>query len=792
MKDFLKRLLLAVPVLAILSIGSVFLSAMLNELFLTHSMRLFGFEECIELIKNNEKCFQWWILLELLSVAVAVLLLFTRSDYYTSRLIKITDKISIPASAGQGQHGTARFMSKREKLKYYKPLRLDKSDTVIKELMMKGDERKKEVKAFEKIERKKRRLKAKSEHLQKRIDKKRKKEETQQDKALHGRNTWEKNRKKQFVIKVKYLRKIIWFKRRLRHIKKKLFSSGRYLMLIKNRFLWFWQDRLFNLSCLKFCLVIRCAVCFAADKKYRAAVLKLPKIKAVKDKKKVCFENNYFKVAGLVVNANKDGTKISCITDDKHVVVIGATGTGKTRRLVIPTVCSLALAGESMVVTDPKGEISAYTADFLKSLGYKVIVMNFFDMSVSSSMNPLQPVIDAVNAGDDNLAVTRTREIAEFLVEKANGKTEPIWRNGELSIISGAILCVVYDNKEHPQYQNLTNVYAFIENMCKDVKIGNANIKPIVKYIQEMPDNHPAKLLFGISEVAPDKTAGSFYTSALTTLNLFTSQDIYSITNKSDFNFENLGKEKQVLFFVLPDSNTAYYPIVSLFCSQIYDVLTQTAKYNGNRLKNRVNFILDEFGNFSTIKDFSTMLTVGRGYGIRYNLFLQSFAQLEEKYEKTGERIIKDNCIWFFLGAGNHETLKDFEERLGKYTTSSYSLGNSTQRRTQPSSSSNVNLMGRSLLTSDEVGRIKDPYVLISEAQQDPVVFQLPDLSKLCFNRILGLGSRNHNKILIQFSNSKQIPHVEEEMQMWGIWKNYTGQNLKISTERKNYDEILI
>lgn len=777
MKDFLKRLLLAVPVLAILSIGSVYLSVMLNELFLTHSMRLFAFEECIELIKNNEKCFQWWILLELLSFAAAVLLLFTRSDYYTSRLIKITDKISIPAPAGQGQHGTARFMSKRDKLRHYKPLKLDKHDTVIKELIAKGDERKKQVKAFGKTERKNRRLEKKAECIQKRRDKERQKKEALQDKALHGRNTEKKNSKKLFVIKVKHLRKVVLFKQQLRHI--------------KNKFLWFWQDRLFNLSCLKFCLIIRHAAYFTADKKYRAAALKPPKIEPIKEEKEICFEN-YFKAAGLVVNANKDGTKISCIKDDKHVVVIGATGTGKTRRLVIPTVCSLALAGESMVVTDPKGEISAYTAEYLKGLGYKVIIMNFFDMSVSSSMNPLQPVIDAVNAGDDNLAVTRTRESAEFLVEKANGKTEPIWRNGELSIISGAILCVVYDNKEHPQFQNLTNVYAFIENMCKDVKVGNGSIKPIVKYIQEMPDNHPAKLLFGISEVAPDKTAGSFYTSALTTLNLFTSQDIYSITNKSDFNFEDLGKEKQVLFFVLPDSNTAYYPIVSLFCSQIYDVLTQTAKYNGNRLKNRVNFILDEFGNFSTIKDFSTMLTVGRGYGIRYNLFLQSFAQLEEKYEKTGERIIKDNCIWFFLGAGNNETLKDFEERLGKYTTSSYSLGNSTQRRTQPSSSSNVNLMERSLLTSTEVGKVKDPYVLISEAQQDPVVFQLPDLSKWCFNRILGLGSRKHNENLIQYSNSKQIPHIEEKMQIWGVWNNYTGQTLKMNTERKVYDEILI
>lgn len=218
MKDFLKRLLLAVPVLAILSIGSVYLSVMLNELFLTHSMRLFAFEKCIELIKNNERCFQWWILLELLSVTIAVLLLFTQSDYYTLRLIKITDKISIPDHAGQGQHGTARFMSKRDIAKHYKPLKIDKHDTVIKELIAKGDERKKQVKVFEKTERKNRRLEKKSKRIQKRRDKERQKNEALQDKALHGRNTEKKNSKKLFVIKVKHLRKVVPFKRRLRHI----------------------------------------------------------------------------------------------------------------------------------------------------------------------------------------------------------------------------------------------------------------------------------------------------------------------------------------------------------------------------------------------------------------------------------------------------------------------------------------------------------------------------------------------------------------------------------------------
>lgn len=177
----------------------------------------------------------------------------------------------------------------------------------------------------------------------------------------------------------------------------------------------------------------------------------------------------------------------------------------------------------------------------------------------------------------------------------------------------------------------------------------------------------------GIADVAPSRTAGSFYTSALTSLKLFTSEEIYNITNKSDFTFNDLGSKKQALFFVLPDSKTTYYPIVSLLCSQIYDTLTESAKKNGNLLDRRVNFILDEFGNFTKIADFETKLTVGRGYGIRFNMFIQSFAQLEAKYEKTGEQTIKDNCVWIYLSAGTKPTRnlkKDWESTPQAVTVS--------------------------------------------------------------------------------------------------------------------------
>lgn len=136
---------------------------------------------------------------------------------------------------------------------------------------------------------------------------------------------------------------------------------------------------------------------------------------------------------------------------------------------------------------------------------------------------------------------------------------------------------------------------------------------PIDLFIEELPINHPARALLSISEVAPSRTRGSFFTSALTTLRLFTSKSVYNITSTSDFNIEDIGRKKQALFFIFPDEKTTYYQVASLVVSQLYELLVRQADERGGRLKNRVNFILDEFGNFVKISDFTNKLTVAGG-----------------------------------------------------------------------------------------------------------------------------------------------------------------------------------
>ncbi|MCY6355943.1 type IV secretory system conjugative DNA transfer family protein [Clostridium sp. ZS2-4] len=221
---------------------------------------------------------------------------------------------------------------------------------------------------------------------------------------------------------------------------------------------------------------------------------------------------------GVVLGCRREGgkEKIFFVGEDVHSLCIGATRSGKIRTVVLQSIGTMALAGESMILSDPKGELYQYTYPFLERLGYEVIAIDFKNPLKSDKYNFLEPVIEAIDNNDIARAIDATWDLTSQLVGEPKG--ERIWTDGEASIIASAIMSVVYDNREgkNRKYQNMTNVYYFISEMCKAV----GNSMPIVEYVKKLSPTHPAKALLAISEVAPSKTRGSFYTAALTTLRL--------------------------------------------------------------------------------------------------------------------------------------------------------------------------------------------------------------------------------------------------------------------------------
>lgn len=450
---------------------------------------------------------------------------------------------------------------------------------------------------------------------------------------------------------------------------------------------------------------------------------------------------------GVVVKytSKRNYEEISVVSDNKHLICLGNTGAGKTRRILIESLCTLGLAGESIIVSDPKGELYQMTSRFFYKLGYEVNIIDFKTPKKSNKYNFLQPIINAIEDDDIKRAEDLTWDLVENIVQKTNSNSDPLWENGEKSIIAGSIMTVLLENKDNRDYQNLTNVYSFISNMCQTDENG---LMPLTEYIENLPEENPAKKIFSISTIAPEKTRSYFFTSALSTLRLFSSNSIYTMTNDSDFKLEDIGEKKCIRYIILPDERTTFYTLATLFVGQQYQALVNLADSRGGKLKIRNNFILEEFGNFTKIANFENMLTVSRGRNIRINMFLQSFAQLETKYSKTVAQNIMDNAqIWIYLRTSSYETAEIISKKLGSYTVSINSQSSSVSKNSDNMSES-MSLASRKLLMPDEILRFENPYALILQSGYFSAKTEIPDLSKWQFNKVLRLGNEEENRII--------------------------------------------
>lgn len=401
------------------------------------------------------------------------------------------------------------------------------------------------------------------------------------------------------------------------------------------------------------------------------------------------------------------------VGDNVHTLTVGSTRSGKTRCEVIESIYNCGLSGESMVISDPKGELFEYTSGALKQLGYNVVTLDFKNPMKSSCYNFLQPVIDEVRKGNIAQAQQKASDICESIAPD-DQKTEKIWSNGEKATIKAAIMSVATEAPE--DCKNIANVYYFLVNMCRtqkdsgmfmdefltQIKNGEGlfeyefekdengeiifdkfdnpvfkieKIKEIDEYGNEVErevrvkrepnPNHPAIGAFAPALLAADKTRQSFFASALTSLVLFSDEYIAKMTSKTEIKAEDLANKKTALYMILPDEKLTYYSLCSLFVNQIYQQLVNIADQGGGTLKNRVNFILDEFGNFAPIPNFGGFLTVGGGRRIRFNLFLQSFSQLNSKYDENTAQNILDNChIWTYLKTSNDTTAEKISKKL--------------------------------------------------------------------------------------------------------------------------------
>ena len=520
------------------------------------------------------------------------------------------------------------------------------------------------------------------------------------------------------------------------------------------------------------------------------------------DSKKLMEGKEHIPAGGLVIGkedikksffSRKIKEKIYLITKDLHALIIGATRSGKTRNVVIETITMLILAGENVFIPDLKGEIRDYTEDTAKRCGYETICINFINPYESDRKNFLEPIVQTLRRKDISQAIEETWSLVSQLVGEPPEHGDKLWNDGEAATLAASIMAVCYDNQDHPEYQNLTNVFYFITEMCSEYR----GALPLQFYIDSLPEDHPAKILLAATKVAAMRTRSSFYVSAIMTLKLLTIPAINQMTNASDFDIEKLIEEgkKVIVYLCLPARDKTYFPLASLVLRQLSDQIDYLAdaKYGG-RIPKRWTFVDDEIGNFPKITNMRQQTSFGTGKGIRHFMFIQSYAQLDDVYGEKVSQIIQDNAdIKIYLRSPNPTTKKKISEDLGNYTTRSYSKSNNTPSgtfRNGGSDGESSNLMGRPLLYPDEVGKLQRPYSLVM-SDSDPAIMYAPDLSQYAMNEFLGMGDEEHNNRLRQKKaeehKKNERPH-NSKMELWGIWnvwkRHIDAQILKQQKEK--------
>ncbi len=424
---------------------------------------------------------------------------------------------------------------------------------------------------------------------------------------------------------------------------------------------------------------------------------------------------------------------------DEHALILGSTRSGKSRRVIIPTIGIIgSTAQESLVISDPKGELYEHSADWLKIRGYRVIRLDLIDPQPgrSARYNPLTPIWDALHTGpqapDYALAAKMARQVAHLITYGSGGSfigTDPLWINGQISLTASVILWVA-ESTGDPDDCHLHQVYRVL------VAKGSENEgQALDQLFQQLPLDHPARMSYATYQLAQGKTRASIITTAASGLQLFGDPDIAWVTGAQDHDWAQIGQVPTAVFLVIPHDDASRYMAAALYVNMVFRSLTDAARQHHGRLPIRVNVLLDEMGNLPPFPDFDQFVTVSAGMGIRLVLALQNLEQLKKHYERT-ERTIRGNLgTWLFLRTSDLQTAKELSEMIGKYTTQSESrqmpqVGWMTSTVGIGHPSQGLSLTGRELVTADELMRWPQDTVLVWQAGYPPAKLPLPDLSQ--------------------------------------------------------------
>ena len=406
------------------------------------------------------------------------------------------------------------------------------------------------------------------------------------------------------------------------------------------------------------------------------------------------FENNIIltETERLTLNSRPKQPKYA---RNKNVIVIGSSGSGKTRFYLKPQLMQMT-PNVSYVCTDPKGTIIVECGKMLVNGGYRLKVLNTINFKKSMHYNPFH----YIRSEKDILKLVNT--IIANTKGEGEKSTEDFWIKAERLLYSALIGYIWYEAPE--EEQNFSTLLEFInasETREDDEEFKNA-VDELFEELEAENPEHFAVRQYRKYKLAAGKTAKSILISCGARLAPFDIQELREIMSYDEMELDMIGDQKTAMFVIISDTDDTFNFVVAIMYTQLFNLLCDKADdEHGGRLPYHVRLLLDEFSNIGQIPKFDKLIATIRSREISASIILQSQSQLKTIYKDAAETITGNCDTVLFLGGKESSTLKEISETLGKETIDLYNI--SDTRGTSQSYGLNYQKTGKELMSRDEL-----------------------------------------------------------------------------------------
>ena len=480
------------------------------------------------------------------------------------------------------------------------------------------------------------------------------------------------------------------------------------------------------------------------------------------------FENNIIltETERLTLNSRPKQPKYA---RNKNVIVIGSSGSGKTRFYLKPQLMQMT-PNVSYVCTDPKGTIIVECGKMLVNGGYRIKVLNTINFKKSMHYNPFH----YIRSEKDILKLVNT--IIANTKGEGEKSTEDFWVKAERLLYSALIGYIWYEAPE--EEQNFSTLLEFInasETREDDEEFKNA-VDELFEELEAENPEHFAVRQYRKYKLAAGKTAKSILISCGARLAPFDIQELREIMSYDEMELDMIGDQKTAMFVIISDTDDTFNFVVAIMYTQLFNLLCDKADdEHGGRLPYHVRLLLDEFSNIGQIPKFDKLIATIRSREISASIILQSQSQLKTIYKDAAETITGNCDTVLFLGGKESSTLKEISETLGKETIDLYNT--SDTRGTSQSYGLNYQKTGKELMSRDELAVMDGNKCILQLRGVRPFLSNKYDITKHKRYKELADADKRNTFDVEKYLEHKLVFSQDTEFEVYKV--NVTEEDVK-------------